>query len=54
MICVSKFNGISCGEYKNRKIVYTGNMGLFTTHPKDSVPICGKCVQEEIKKYKEK
>ena len=45
---------ISCGEYKNRKIVYTGNTGLFPTHPKDSVPICDNCVQEELKKYKEK
>ena len=40
---------ISCGEYENRKIVYTGNTRLFPTHPKDSVPICDKCVQEELK-----
>ena len=43
---------ISCGEYEDRQIVHTGNTGLFPTHPRDTLPICDKCVQEELKKYK--
>ena len=45
---------ISCGEYAERQIVYTGNTGLFPAHPKDMLPICDKCVQKELEKYKQK
>lgn len=45
---------ISCGDFENRQIIYTGNTGLFPTHPKDTVPICDKCVQKELKKYNKK
>ena len=43
---------ISCGQYEDRKIVYTGNTGFFPDHPRDMSPICDKCVQEELEKNK--
>ncbi len=42
---------VSCGEYEDRQIVYTGNSGFFPTHPKGFIPICSKCVQTELEKY---
>lgn len=39
---------ISCGQYEDRRIVYTGQTGLFPIHFGDGLPICDKCVQEEF------
>lgn len=37
---------ISCGQWEDRRIVYTG---LFSDHSGDvGMPICDKCVEEEL------
>lgn len=37
---------ISCGQWEERRILWTGQTGLFD-HEGDGVPICEKCVEEE-------
>ena len=44
---------ISCGEFENRKILWTGNSRCFPNHHGDGIPICNICVESELKKYKE-
>lgn len=40
---------ISCGEWQDRRILYTGRTGRFPAHPGDGIPICDHCVDEEEK-----
>lgn len=42
---------ISCGEFKNRKILYTGGSCSFPDHGDDGIPICNRCVEDELKRY---
>lgn len=44
---------ISCGEYEDRKILYTGETGFFPAQLGGGVPICEKCVREELGLYEE-
>lgn len=43
---------ISCGEYEGRRIIYTCDSGFFPKHPKNTLPICNKCVEKELEEYK--
>ena len=38
---------ISCGQYENRRILYTGKSTLFSKHAGDGIPICDRCVEQE-------
>jgi|AKZA01.1.fsa_nt_gi hypothetical protein len=38
----------SCGQWKNRRIIMTGNTTYFNCHQGDGIPICENCVNEEI------
>ncbi|MGY3777081.1 hypothetical protein [Isobaculum melis] len=40
---------ISCGQWENRRILWTGRTAYFN-HPGDGVPICEWCIQEELGK----
>lgn len=40
---------VCCGEWENRRIVYTGSIKIFSEHAGDGVPICDRCVEEELK-----
>lgn len=40
---------VSCGQWEDRHIVYTGYTGLFPGHSGTvGMPICEKCVEEEL------
>ena len=39
---------ISCGEFEDRRILYTGRTGVFPAQAGDGVPICDRCVEEEL------
>jgi len=39
---------ICCGEWENRRIVYTGSIKAFSEHGGDGAPICDRCVEEEL------
>ena len=41
---------ISCGQWEERRILWTGRTGVFD-HAGDGVPICEKCVAEEVACY---
>lgn len=42
---------ISCGEFENRKILWTGGSKYFLKHSGDGVPICDGCVEGELSRY---
>ncbi|OJG98356.1 hypothetical protein RV18_GL003257 [Enterococcus termitis] len=37
---------ILCGEWENRRIIWTGNTGAFD-HEGSGIPICEKCILDE-------
>lgn len=41
---------ISCGEWEDRRIIWTGHTALFPSIKGAGVPICECCIKEELLK----
>lgn len=42
---------VSCGEFEDRVILWTGKTDVFSSKDGYGVPICKECVQEELLMY---